>query len=68
MADYYNVTTPLGQRRWDNEQQVREHIAEYMKVQGASVNEISVIYVPDTSSPTVNPQSRSPGDFWESPA
>jgi hypothetical protein len=46
MADYYNVTTPLGQRRCDNEQRVREHVAEYMQVHGASLREVSVIYGP----------------------
>jgi hypothetical protein len=65
MADYYNVTTPLGQRRCDNEQRVREHVAEYMQVHGASLREVSVIYVPDTAAPMVNPQPCSAQDFWE---
>jgi hypothetical protein len=66
MEAFYNVTTPRGQRRCKNELHVREHVAEYMQTQGASLNEVSVIYVPDARAQAVNPQPRSPRDFWES--
>jgi hypothetical protein len=62
--DFFDVTTPLGQRRCDTEQEVRQHVAAYMQTDGATLNNVSVIFVPDTGNTTVNGQERSPADYW----
>jgi hypothetical protein len=64
MSEFYDVTTPLGQRRCDTEDEVREHIAAYIQTDGASLNRVSVIYVPETGNTTVMGEARSPADFW----
>jgi hypothetical protein len=67
MPDFYDVTTPLGQRRCDTEEEVREHVAAYMQTEGASLNGVSVIYVPDTGNRTAMGTRMSPADYWTPP-
>jgi hypothetical protein len=64
VSEFYDVTTPLGQRQCETEDEVRKHIAAYMKTEGASLNRVSVIHVPDTGNTTVMGSALSPADFW----
>jgi hypothetical protein len=64
MPDLYDVTTPLGQRRCDSEQDVRDHIREYMQTADATLNQVSVIEVPDSGDRLSTGRALDPSAFW----
>jgi hypothetical protein len=64
---FYDVTTPLGQNRCDTEDEVTEHIAAYMETEGATLNRVAVIRVPETGNKSVMGEPLSPGYFWTPP-
>jgi hypothetical protein len=61
---FYDVTTPLGKSRCDTEREVTDCIAEYMQAEGAILNRVSVIRVPETGSTVVAGEELSPASFW----
>ena len=67
MPKFYDVTTPLGQNRRDTEQEVTDRITEYMQTEGAVLNRVSVIRVPETSNTVVAGEELSPAYFWTPP-
>ena len=67
MPEFYDVTTPLGQNRCDTEQEVTDRIAEYMQTEGAVLNRVSVIRVPETGNTVVAGEELSPAYFWAPP-
>jgi hypothetical protein len=59
------VSTPLEQHvRCDTEDEVRKHVASYMTQDGATLNRVSVIRVPETGNSTVMGEELSPAAFW----
>jgi hypothetical protein len=64
---FYDVTTPLGQNRCDTEDEVTKRIAAYMNTEGASLNRVAVIRVPETGNKSVMGEPLSPGYFWSPP-
>ncbi len=66
MPEFYDVTTPLGQNRCDTEQEVTDRIAEYMQTEGAIVNRVSVIRVPNRQRGCCG-EELSPAYFWTPP-
>ena len=64
MPEFYDVTTPLGQNRCDTELEVTDRIVEYMQTEGAVLNRVSVIRVPETGNTVVAGEELSPGYFW----
>ncbi|HEY3017452.1 MAG TPA: hypothetical protein VGJ23_01335 [Gaiellaceae bacterium] len=64
MLEFYDVATPLGQDRGDTEQEVTDRIAEYMQTEGAVLNRVLVIRVPETANTVVAGEELSPGYFW----
>ncbi len=64
MSEFYDVTTPFGQDRCDTEQEVTDRIAEYMQTEGALLNCVSVIRVPETGNTVVAEEELSPAYFW----
>jgi len=67
MPEFYDVTTPPGQDRCDTEQEVTDCIAEYMQMEGAVLNRVSVIRIPETANTVVAGEQLSPGYFWTPP-
>ncbi len=67
MPACYDVTTPLGQNRCDTEQEVTDRIGEYMQTEGAALNRVSVIHVPETGYTVVPGEGLSPAYFWTPP-
>jgi hypothetical protein len=67
MPEFYDVTTPLGKQLCETEDEIRDHVAEYMRTEGASLNSVSVIRVPETGNTTVMGEELSPADFWTPP-
>jgi hypothetical protein len=67
VPEFYDVTTPLGQDRRDTEQEATDRIAEYMQTEGAILNRVSVIRVPETGNTVVAGEEVSPAHFWTPP-
>jgi hypothetical protein len=67
MPEFYDVTTPLGKNRCDTEQEVTDRIAKYMQTEGAVLNRVSVIRVPETGNTVVAGEELSPAYFWTPP-
>jgi hypothetical protein len=67
MPEFYDVTTPLGQDRCDTEQEVTDRLAEYMQTEGAALNRVSVIRVPETANTVVAGEELSPAYLWTPP-
>ena len=67
MPEFYDVTTPLGQNRCDTEQEVTDRISEYMETEGAVLNRVSVIRVPETGNTVVAGEELSPAYSWTPP-
>jgi len=51
----------------DTEQEVTDGIAEYMQAEGAVLNRVSVIRVPETGNTVVAGEELSPAYFWTPP-
>jgi hypothetical protein len=64
---FYDVTTPLGQTSCDTGDEVTEHIAAYMETEGATLNQVAVIRVPETGNKSAMGGPLSPGYFWTPP-
>jgi hypothetical protein len=63
---FWDVSTPICQHeRCDTPEEVRGQIAEYMAAEGASLNNVHVIHVPQTGNTTAMGSEVSPYDFWQ---
>ena len=61
---FYDVITPLGHDRCETEHEVSERIASFMRVEGASLDEVTVVRVPETGDRSVVGEPLAPGYFW----
>lgn len=63
---YYVVTTPDGQTWCDSAEQIAEAIATYVEssAEGATLNKVSVVFMPPSQGRTGTGQQLSPTDFY----
>jgi hypothetical protein len=62
----YDVRTPLEQQWVDSPGRVREIVAAYMQTDGASLNRVTVILMPEGRGIGMG-ETLSPADFWDEP-
>lgn len=62
----YDVQTPLEKQWVDSPERVREVVAAYMQTEGASLNHVNVILMPEGRGIGMG-QTLSPADFWDEP-